>query len=160
MISKKSRLPDGSPLVTATECTDRDAACCNGEVDTDISSTSVSGFQTCFNSLLNMGRTGLSEPVFDNVEHQSKIEFRPSDRCGGSLGCFAGAVISKGDLLFRVPKSCIFSIRNAETSLLSNILREGVKELGLQSQCVTSEVCNYESNFGKEGIENQLFFIP
>ena len=111
------------------------------------SSTSKKGFQACLDSLLKQGGVDTllpvpvhMPPVFENADHRQRIEFRPSGRCGGSLGCFAGSKIRAGELLFRVPKSCIFSIRNAESSFLASKLREAVKELALPTRSVTSEV--------------------
>lgn len=56
------------------------------------------------------------------------LYFKTSDECGQTLGCFTNKAIEAGDILFTVPRRCLYGLRDVLDSELTNyILQEAEK---------------------------------
>jgi hypothetical protein len=60
-------------------------------------------------------------------------------QCGGSLGCFASKDFKFNELLFAIPLKCIISLSNANSSTISELLRQAAHSFG-EPALVTSEL--------------------
>jgi len=95
-----------------------------------VSSTSKAGLGSLREWLLRKGCKGLEE---------ENVEFRASEACGGSLGCFSMRDFVAGDVIFEIPQSCLFGINTCQDTELTRKLRATALSLG-NSHLVTSEL--------------------
>lgn len=81
--------------------------------------------------------SSLSDPLCEwlAVNHvgMNGISFAQSTL--GSLGCFADKRFEVGDLMFTVPKQCLFGIENVEGSGLARFLVQEAEALGQAERC-------------------------
>lgn len=65
---------------------------------------------------------------FTGLEH---LEFRYSEKCGQSLGCFALKSYSVGEVIFSIPQSCIFNYDPLLSTPLAQFVQSTLQKHGL-----------------------------
>eukprot|EP01031_Cornospumella_fuschlensis_P042924 gene42924-52450_t len=94
-----------------------------------------------------------------NVSLQD-IEFKPSELCGNTMGAFATRSFAKGDLLFFVPKECIFGPTQYFQTELSQYLTSRASLLDSADQITVELLIWVHMLASKEGVSAGLGFTP
>lgn len=80
------------------------------------------------------------------------LEFKPSKQCGNTMGVFASQPFAKGDLLFFVPKECIFGPAQYTNTPLTSYLVKQAEAIGMPEQITVELLIWVHMLANKEGL--------
>jgi hypothetical protein len=112
-----------------------------------MSSTTPESFATCSEWLKSHQIQGLED-----------VEFRQSDSCQQSYGCYAKRDFSIGDVIFQIPQACLFGFHDVFETILTQVIMATFQRFNLGSK-LSPELILWLHMIEQCSNENLLFHV-
>ncbi|RYY84349.1 hypothetical protein EON63_09450, partial [archaeon] len=126
----------------------------------DVQTSATSSTQSNSRSLATSRVDGLASWLQAHNVALTGLEFKPSKQCDNTMGAFATQPFAQGNLLFFVPKECIFGPAQYANTPLSRFLDHQASLLGVPEQVTVELLIWVHMLASKEGVSMGIGYTP